>query len=132
MHAPVTGASGFIDGRLSRGLCERGDDVRCLVRDGESISARALAEEGFELHVGDVLRPSSLSNVGRGVDVAYYLVHSMDRGGDGSDCAERERKAAEGFARIAKHEGVARVIYLGGLADTPRSKHLRSRQETAT
>ena len=70
MHAPVTGASGFIDGRLSRGLCERGDDVRCLVRDGESISARALAEEGFELHVGDVLRPNSLSNVGRGVDVA--------------------------------------------------------------
>ena len=55
----------------------------------------------------------------------------MDRGGDGSDCAERERKAAEGFARIAKHEGAARVIYLGGRADTPRSKHLRSRQETA-
>ena len=63
MHAPVTGASGFIDGRLYGGLCERGDDVRCLVRDGESISARVLAEEGFELHVGDVLRPSSLSNV---------------------------------------------------------------------
>jgi len=55
----------------------------------------------------------------------------MGRGGDGSDFAEREREAAQGFARMAKHEGIARVIYLGGLGDQPRSKHLRSRQETA-
>ena len=131
MHALVTGASGFIGGRLARRLRERGDDVRCLVRHRHSASARSLAREGFELHVGDVLRPSSLWGAGLGVDVAYYLVHSMGRGGDGWDFAERERNAAERFARMAKQEGIARVIYLGGLGDKPRSKHLRSRQETA-
>lgn len=131
MHVLVTGATGFIGGRLAHRLRGRGDDVRCLVRDPESVSARALAREGFELHVGDVLRPSSLAGAGAGVDVAYYLVHSMGRGGGGSDFAEREREAAQGFARMAKHEGIARVIYLGGLGDQPRSKHLRSRQETA-
>ena len=131
MQLLVTGATGFIGGRLARRLRARGDDVRCLVRDPDSGSARSLAGEGFELHMGDVLHPSSLSGAGVGVDVAYYLVHSMGRGGDGSDFAEREREAAQGFARMAKREGIARVIYLGGLGDQPRSKHLRSRQETA-
>ncbi len=131
MHALVTGATGFIGGRLARDLRERGDDVRCLVRDRYSTSARALAGEGFEVRAGDVLRRSSLSGVCAGVDVAYYLVHSMGRGGGGSDFAERDRWAAEGFARMARRAGVARVIYLGGLGETPRSKHLCSRQETA-
>lgn len=55
----------------------------------------------------------------------------MGRGGDGADFAARERQAAAGFARIATREGIARVIYLGGLGDHPRSKHLQSRHETA-
>jgi uncharacterized protein YbjT (DUF2867 family) len=63
------------------------------------------------------------------VEVAYYLVHSMGRGGD-SDFAERERAAASNFAAMASDEGVERVVYLGGLGDRPESEHLRSREET--
>src|SRR6185295_6141273 len=61
---------------------------------------------------------------------AYYLVHAMGRGGKG-DFEEQERSAARNFAEMAKREGVERVVYLGGLGDQPRSKHLRSRQRTA-
>ncbi|HTS14196.1 MAG TPA: hypothetical protein VMH24_00905, partial [Candidatus Sulfotelmatobacter sp.] len=64
-------------------------------------------------------------------DAAYYLIHSMGRGGPG-DFAPRERAAAVGFARMARDEGIERVIYLGGLGDRPHSEHLRSRHETAT
>jgi uncharacterized protein YbjT (DUF2867 family) len=69
--------------------------------------------------------------MGEGVDVAYYLIHSMGRGSSGGDFAERERKSAQAFARTMKDEGVKRVVYLGGLGDDPKSKHLRSRHETA-
>ena len=71
-----------------------------------------------------------LRGAGEGVDVAYYLIHAMGRGGE-SDFAERERRAATNFAEMAAHEGVGRVIYLGGLGDNPRSEHLLSRQRTA-
>jgi uncharacterized protein YbjT (DUF2867 family) len=63
------------------------------------------------------------------VDVAYYLVHGMGRGSD-ADFDERERKSARNFARMAREDGVERVVYLGGLGDDPGSKHLRSRNET--
>jgi len=102
-----------------------------MVRDRAASRARELERSGFALHEGDVLRPESLHGAGRGVDVAYYLIHSMGRGLDGSDFADQERRAAEGFARMAKREGIDRVIYLGGLGDRPGSKHLRSRHETA-
>ena len=88
--------------------------------------AEHLAHDGPELHEGDVLDAGSLEGAGRDVDIAYYLVHSMGRGGDG-DFEERERKAARDFAEMAASEGVARVVYLGGLGDEPGSKHLRSR-----
>jgi uncharacterized protein YbjT (DUF2867 family) len=128
MHALVTGATGFVGGRLAAALAERGADVRCLVRD--RARASDLAEAGHELHEGDVLDASSLRGAGEGVDTAYYLVHSMGRGGDREGFAERERRAAENFARMAREEGVERVVYLGGLGDE-RSEHLKSRAATA-
>jgi uncharacterized protein YbjT (DUF2867 family) len=126
----VSGATGFIGGRLAHRLGEAGAEVRCLVRDVGSEKSRALEGEGFELHEGDVLRPPTLDGAGRDIDVAYYLIHSMGRGGD-SDFVAREREAAAGFARMARREGIERVIYLGGLGDQPRSKHLQSRHQTA-
>jgi uncharacterized protein YbjT (DUF2867 family) len=125
----VTGATGFIGTRLSAALAQAGYRVRCLVRDAQSPRARALAAQGFELHQGDVLIPGSLRGAGRGVAAAYYLVHSMGRGSP-RDFAARERTAATVFARMARAEGIGRVVYLGGLGD-PHSQHLRSRHETA-
>src|SRR5215211_1463790 len=129
-RALVTGATGFIGGRLAPALAGAGWEVRCMVRDRVGSRARALDRLGFGLHEGDVTRPETLTGAGRDVDVAYYLIHSMGRGGEG-DFAAREVAAATAFARMAKAEGIKQVIYLGGLGDRPESKHLRSRHETA-
>jgi uncharacterized protein YbjT (DUF2867 family) len=126
----VTGATGFIGSRLARRLREQGREVRCLVRDPGRPAARALEQAGCELRAGDVLDPGSLRGAGRGIDVAYYLVHSMGRGA-ARDFAARERLAATTFARMAREEGVQRTVYLGGLGDRPQSEHLRSRHQTA-
>lgn len=105
---------------------EAGTEVRCLARSREK--AVRLEREGFEAHLGDVAEQRSLAGAGRGVGIAYYLVHSMAGGGDFS---ERERLGASNFARMARREGVERVVYLGGLGDEGSSEHLRSRHETA-
>ncbi len=126
----VTGATGFIGSRLAAELGASGKEVRCLVRNASSPAAQALRDQGFELREGDVLRPETLRGVGRGVDIAYYLIHSMGRGGP-KDFAASERVAATGFAQMARTEGVERIVYLGGLGDRPHSSHLRSRHETA-
>jgi uncharacterized protein YbjT (DUF2867 family) len=126
-RALVTGATGFIGGRLALELFDRGWQVRCLVRD--SGRAKRLGARGLELIEGDVLDAETMRGAGEDVDVAYYLVHSMGRGG-GSDFEERDERAAGNFARMASEEGIGRVVYLGGLGDAPKSKHLSSRQRT--
>jgi uncharacterized protein YbjT (DUF2867 family) len=87
-----------------------------------------LERAGYELREADVTDSKSLEGVGGEIDVAYYLIHAM-AGGPGFD--ERERQGALNFARMAKKDGVRRVIYLGGLGDAGASKHLRSRHQTA-
>jgi len=111
---------------LAVSLTGAGAPVRCLVRDLSK--ADRLRGAGLDLHVGDVTDAASLSGAGRDIDVAYFLVHSMAGGGE---FAERERLGALNFARMARSEGVERVIYLGGLGEESVSEHLRSRHETA-
>jgi uncharacterized protein YbjT (DUF2867 family) len=122
----VAGSTGYIGGLLCRRLCEEGQDVRALARHPER--AEDLKQAGCEVLRADVLEPDSLGAALAGVDVAYYLVHSMGRGSDG-DFVERDRKGAENFAAAAAAAGVKRIVYLGGLGEG--SKHLDSRHETA-
>jgi len=124
----IAGATGFVGGRLAEALAgpDTDTEIRCLVRDPSR--ARRLEAAGLELHVGDVADAASLEGAGREVEVAYYLVHAM---GGGGGFAEREHAGAANFARMAKREGVKRVIYLGGLGDESVSEHLRSRHRTA-
>lgn len=122
----IAGATGFIGARLAHSLADRGGAVRCLVRD--RARAHSLETAGLELHVGDITDAASLDGAGRDVDVAFYLVHAM---AGGAGFAERERSGALNFARMARREGIGRVVYLGGLGDESKSAHLRSRHETA-
>ena len=124
----VAGATGYIGGLLARALVEDGARVRCLVRDLDR--AAELGRSGCELVRGDVLERDSLEGALDGIEVAYYLVHSMGRGGDRHGFAERDRAGAANFADAARAAGVGRMVYLGGLGD-PGSEHLRSRHETA-
>ena len=125
VRALVTGATGFVGGLLAEALARDGVEVRALVRD-----ASRAGHLSHDLHEGDVTKPETLRGAGEGVDVAYYLVHGMGRGGS-DDFEKRERQAATAFGREMREAGVGRVIYLGGLGDKPGSKHLRSRHETA-
>jgi uncharacterized protein YbjT (DUF2867 family) len=124
----LTGATGYIGGRLVPRLLEAGFRVRCLVRDPSRLQGRAWRDE-VELSEGDVLRPDSLTAAMDGVVAAYYLVHSL---GAGADFSERDVQAARNFGAAAQVAGVGRIIYLGGLGDpaTELSAHLRSRQQT--
>jgi uncharacterized protein YbjT (DUF2867 family) len=97
-----------------------------LVRDLSR--ARSLEAAGLDLRVGDVTDAESLVGAAKDVEVAYYLVHAM---GGGAGFAERERVGALNFARMAKREGVERLVYLGGLGEESESEHLRSRHQTA-
>lgn len=91
--------------------------------------ARHLADAGCEVVPGDVLRRETLAEPMDGIGRAYYLVHSMGRGGQG-DFAQRDREGAENFAAVAAEAGVEEIVYLGGLSDGG-SKHLESRHATA-
>jgi uncharacterized protein YbjT (DUF2867 family) len=122
----VTGATGYVGGRLWRRLESLGYAVRCLARDPERLAD--LVEPGTQVVKGDVLDASSLASALQGVDVAYYMIHSM---GSSRGFEEQDRLAANNFAAAARTAGVKRIIYLGGLApeDETLSPHLRSRHE---
>ena len=121
----LTGATGYVGGRLLRKLEESGRPVRCLVRRPEALSGRA-AEQTEIVH-GDVLEPDSLHEALAGVTTAYYLVHSMAASGP---FAGADRRGAENFAAAARKSGVSRIVYLGGLgAEHDLSTHLESRHE---
>jgi uncharacterized protein YbjT (DUF2867 family) len=129
----VTGATGFVGGRLLHALTARGLEVRCLVRSPEKLRERLLPEEEVEIVEGDLLEAKTLDRVLEGIEVAYYMVHSMGGRtiGENKVFAERDRSAAENFVQAADRAGLQRIIYLGGLGETgdELSKHLASRQE---
>jgi len=122
----LTGATGYIGGRLLRRLQRDGLAVRCLCRNPEALGWQAAP--GTELVPGDLLQPASLGVAFSGVDTAFYLVHSMKAG---ERFEAEERIAATNFAMAARDAGVRRIIYLGGLAHGGElSPHMRSRAET--
>jgi uncharacterized protein YbjT (DUF2867 family) len=121
----VTGASGYVGGRLVGRLVAQGERVRCLARRPAEQAARVAA--GVDVVAGDVLDADTLPAALDGVDTAFYLVHSM---GSSGDFREQDLRAAGNFARAARAAGVRRIIYLGGLGGrTELSPHLASRQE---
>ena len=122
----ITGATGYIGGRLLPLLAADGWRLRCLARQPENLLPRV--PNGVEVVRGDLLDAESLRAALAGVEAAFYLVHSM--GATGS-FEEQDRQAAENFGTAARAAGVKRIIYLGGLgkADQALSAHLRSRHE---
>ncbi len=119
----VTGATGYVGGRLLPSLLEHGHTVRALARRPEKAELPA----GVEVVAGDVIKGEGLEQALAGVDVAYYLVHSMGRGsGSTAQFAANDRKGAANFGRAANAAGVRRVIYLGGLdaGEEHTSEHL--------
>lgn len=124
MRVLVTGATGFVGGRLVPELLSAGHEVTAMVRDAD----RYDAPNDVHIVEADLLEPATLVGAFAEIDTAYYLVHSMQAGGD---FAQRDRLAARHFVAAASEAGVERVIYLGGLGETGDvlSEHLRSRQE---
>ncbi|MDQ3477054.1 MAG: NAD(P)H-binding protein, partial [Actinomycetota bacterium] len=127
LTALVTGASGYVGGRLVPALLEAGCSVRAMARKATRLRDYPWAED-VEVVEGDVLDRDSLRAALEGVDVAYYLVHAI---GSGANFEATDRRAAENFAAASRAAGVRRIVYLGGM--TPEgeelSPHLRSREE---
>jgi uncharacterized protein YbjT (DUF2867 family) len=124
----VTGASGFVGAALIPRLLRDGHDVRAFGRAAGRVRARVPVVEG------DAVTGAGLDAALKGIDCAYFLIHSMETAGSangGADFAERDRRAGRAFAEAGRAAGVGRVVYLGGLvpADAPPSPHLASRLE---
>lgn len=125
----VTGASGYIGGNLVPRLLHAGYRVRVLARNPARLRGRAWLDE-VEVVQGDALDPATLPPALQGIDVAYYLIHSLHAG---TAFARLDKTAARHFGEAARAAGLQRIIYLGALGDpwSRLSQHLRSRQETA-
>jgi len=122
----LTGATGYIGGRLLRALERRSIAVRCLCRNPEVLRGRVAA--GTQVAPGDLLDPATLGPALAGVETAFFLVHSMR---SGRDFERLEREAARNFAQAAREAGVRRIIFLGGLSHgNDLSRHMRSRLES--
>jgi uncharacterized protein YbjT (DUF2867 family) len=122
----VTGATGYIGGRLMRRLMSEGREVRAIARDPIRLEGA-----GVEVAQADLIERTGLAAALDGCETAYYLVHSMEQGARNGEFAGRDRLAADNFARAAQEAGVERIVYLGGLAPAggASSPHLRSRLE---
>jgi len=121
----LTGATGYVGGRLLKALEQSGRRVRCLARRPEYL--RPKVADSTEVVGGDLLDPATLPTAMAGVSAACYLVHSMGARGAFDQV---ERRSAENFARAAHAAGVKRIIYLGGLGEGGQlSRHLASRQQ---
>ena len=116
MHARqkilLTGATGYVGGRLLRALENRGLNLRCLSRKPEMLRGRVAPTT--EIASGDCLDLASLQQAMSGIETAYYLVHSMGSAGSFED---QDRRSAAHFAQAADQAGVRRIIYLGGLGE---------------
>ena len=109
----VTGATGYVGGRLVPRLLAAGYPVLCMARDPERLAGRPW-RDSVEVVAGDALAPSTLAAALAGIDVAFYLIHSL---GTGEEFARRDREAAAAFGAAARAAGVRRIVYLGGLGD---------------
>jgi uncharacterized protein YbjT (DUF2867 family) len=123
----VTGATGYVGGRLVPQLLEAGHTVRVMVRDERKARAHEWSQD-VEIAVGDGTSDTDVHDAMQDVDVLYYLLHSI---GTGDDFGKTEREMAERFAHAAKEAGVSRIVYLGGMIpdDEKLSEHLSSRGE---
>ncbi len=129
MHCLVTCATGYIGGRLAPRLLEAGHSVRCVSRSAARLRDVPWASQ-VEIAEADVADPESLKPAFDGIDVAYFLIHSLGR----PDFEQLDREAARNFAAAARAAGVRRIVYLGGPQPPPGdrpSAHLRSRAEVA-
>jgi uncharacterized protein YbjT (DUF2867 family) len=131
----LTGATGFIGGRLLAALDAAGAAVRCLVRPGEKLVVRRPLARLPEVATGDLLDADSLAFALEGTAAAYYLVHSLGGRtiGEAAALAERDRRAARNFIAAAEAAGVERIVYLGALGEAREGVpgHLAARREIA-
>ncbi len=123
----VTGATGYIGGRLVPHLLTAGYRVRCMTRSPAKLGLHPWRDD-VEIVRADALEPSTLKSAMAGCEFAYYLIHSMDGSGD---FRSRDAVAAKNFREAADRAGLRRIVYLGGLGDEKDalSHHLDSRQE---
>jgi uncharacterized protein YbjT (DUF2867 family) len=121
----LTGATGYVGGRLLKALESGGYAVRCLARQPESLKPKTAPST--EIVQGDLLNPDSLSRAMTGIETTFYLVHSM---GSRGAFEEKEKLSAVHFASAARKAGVKKIVYLGGLSHGKNlSSHMRSRHE---